>query len=796
VKRNGDPRRSDGAQELDLANLGLRIGDVVSLTFLARDGAGQSSTSETRSVFVSPHSLDSIDYERVAELQRSLDLTGAVAKDIEKAGESLQAARVAKTQPDKRAEATGEYQQRIALSGEDSESLKQALTRAVSKSTDSKLNDLLATMADRAEVRMIEAHDLVDEVGKGEQREENAKQRLDRALEQTRGMQKQLEQLVAAERAGAAISDRRNLNAAEEAQKTGRMTPRAAEMLSRMRQDLGDQIRQLGANPDDPNVDKQLQGKVDQGKQVAEGAKPVNMVEAAKSWSNQLMDDKAHPPMFDRRLAAASEVEAARAEGNLLRARDLNLASRAAQAIWTTSQDADPKSRQMADDARKQFAGALEDVEKHDAAAAKPNVEPEPAVVQAAGAAREKMAKWAGDTDPVTGPEDAKAGDDRNRDLAMEANAEMAQRRYDRASELQKRMAMEQDQAAEAGQAMQEAQVADQLAQKQDTLRDQVVAAQGDAGQLAQQQREMAKQIDAQARADEAQLPRDTRQEALTAIQAVQERLAQMPQQLQEVTGSADVQFQAHDLSRRLDQAAQTAAEPRKASAQRSAERAASAEKDARKETETALLPVAPDVANVMSAGLVDYLPETSGAAQVIDQRLAPALGKVKQAVDENKGQDLVRGVRQAREAIAEAQQELRMAQEALLDKDPLFAAKVYANAAADALSRVPPDVKAAVDNQTRASQALTRQWQTSMHESAQARLSGTSATPTEELVSRGKKPANAQDLAVARQWGILRQREKSEASAPNRDEDPTGYNKMLQVYFRTLGKARGQEAR
>src|SRR4029453_18963145 len=131
-----------------------------------------------------------------------------------------------------------------------------------------------------------------------------------------------------------------------------------------------------------------------------------------------------------------------------------------------------------------------------------------------------------------TGPNDP-----RMRDLAMEANAEMANRRYDRASELQRRMALEQQEAMDAAEGRREAQQADEVAQLQEALRQELQASQAEATALAQRQREVARRIAVQmGETDEAAngRPHDTRREALAAIQAVQERLAQMPQQLQE----------------------------------------------------------------------------------------------------------------------------------------------------------------------------------------------------------------------------------------------------------------------
>lgn len=784
----GDVRRRDGEEELDLATLGLKVGDVVGITVVARDGAGQSGSSGTRYVFVSPHSVAAGDYARMSDLQRALESTKALGKEVTSAVRALDQFAGQRNNPEKAGEAIASYQQHIAESGQYAEALKQSLSRAITRSPDVKTSDLLANMADRAHVRMIEAHDLIDEPNRGEARELNAKQRLQRSAEQTKQMEQQLEALLGGERAAAALADRRNLQAARQAQAAGKMTTRANEMLDRMQQDVADQTRQLGLNPDDPNVEGQLKWKSEQAANVAKGAKNVDLPEAAQSWADQLMDQKVHPPMFDRRLSAAADVESLRPDADLQRAADLNLASRAAQAIWLMSQD--PQNRATADRARREFVQAFADLEKQQARAeGTPDQE-------RAKQARQQLAQFAGEADDAA---PAGPSDPRMRDLAMEANAEMANRRYDRASELQRRMALEQQQAIEAAEALREAQQADELAQMQQALREELQASQAEAMALAQRQREVARRIAAQmgeAEEPAAGAPKDSRREAMAAIQAVQERLAQMPQQLQDATRAADVQMQAHGLTARVERDAANASPERKAAAERTLERAKLAETDAVKQTRQSLLPVDPDVAKVLSANLSDFLPETTRATQVLDTKLTPSLEQVKQAATENKAQDLVRGVRQVRDAIAQAQQELRDAQAKLMERDPLYAARVYAEQAARALSKVPPDVEGAKANQQLASEALSRQWSQSIREAAAAHLS---ASGQFNQIYSAEAPVAAKagvktELSAARQWGMLRERQGQELSATAREEDPGGYQKMLQVYFRTLGKATATE--
>ena len=796
IRPSRDPRRVEGTQDLDLASLVLRIGDVVSVNLVARDTAGQTATSEYRYIFISPNSVDSADHQRLWELERSDKWAKDLAAQIDAAIAAMNQSKAVRADPVKAAQVAADYQQRVASMGEDAGGLKGSLQRAITRSTETQRNDLLALMIDRAQVRMIDAHDLADEIGQGDARENNARQRLQIALEQTRQMRNQLQKLVSAEQAAAALADRRNVQAATQATADGRMTSRGDQMLDRLRQDVAGQMRQLALNPDDPTIEQQLQRRVAEGKAVIQATRPPDLVDAARQWSSQLLEPKMHSPMFDRRLSAGADVEAIRPDGSAIRARDLRRAAKAAQTIWQMSQASDPQQRTLAKAASEQFADALAELEKHNLArtASLQQKSQSPG----AEAARRKLAQWAGDIDLLAQSPDAPLDEQTRQDLAMEANAEMTGRRFDRAAELQRRMQMEPWQTLDANQAMQRAKAAQTLADSQDALRQQTQSGdnQPDAT-MAQTQREMALSIAHEMEADERGfLPQDTRAEGLAAIHAAQERLAQMPQQLQEVTSTADVQLQAHELTQRLAKEVERAPVRRKDSAQFAADRADIALADARKQTEKALVPLDPQTARALREGLLDFEPEAGGAVQAIEKNLGPALESVKQNAGDNKAGELVRSIRKTRDAIALVQQELRKAQDAMLDKDPLYAAKVYADAAAEALSRIPPDTQGAIANQRRTSESLAKQSAVSMRDAAAARIASLPQLQDvyEPHARAGPFPAGPADLTQTREWGQLRPRENNDRSAVTHEEDPGGYQQMLQAYFRALGKTQTTE--
>ena len=299
VPASTDARTRNGEQELDLATLGLKVGDVVAVNVVAVDGTGQTSTSPTRHLFAAPHSVNTSDYIRLSELRRSQEIAKEIQGEIKSAIEAMDRGRQLKAKPTEFELADTAYQQRIADIGSSSEEMRNSLSRAMARSTDTKTNDLLATFADRAEVRMIEAHDLIDELGKGDARELNARQRLERAAEQMRPIEAQLKDLADSALAAASMADLTNLKAAESSRAVATKTPQAAEIIARMRQDLADQMKQLGLNPNDPNAMAQLQAKATAGEKTMAQSAPLDLDAPAQAWAEQLLDEKVHAPMFD-----------------------------------------------------------------------------------------------------------------------------------------------------------------------------------------------------------------------------------------------------------------------------------------------------------------------------------------------------------------------------------------------------------------------------------------------------------------------------------------------------------------
>ncbi len=148
-----------------------------------------------------------------------------------------------------------------------------------------------------------------------------------------------------------------------------------------------------------------------------------------------------------------------------------------------------------------------------------------------------------------------------------------------------------------------------------------------------------------------------------------------------------------------------------------------------------------------------------------------------------------------SRAAIEATQRELAQAQDAFTERDPLSAAKWFARAAADSLSRQPPDLHGANPSGKR-------------ERGARAGLGshdprGRRATPRCGSLAcrrlRAESPhdattpgttGSAPGFAAAREWNRLLPRDYDNVNVTLHESDPAGYEESLKLYFEALGNA------
>jgi hypothetical protein len=584
---------------------------------------------------------------------------------------------------------------------------------------------------------------------------------------------------------------------------------------------------------------------------------------------------------LDERLAAAAQAEAVRVDGDLVRASDFQLASRAAARIEILAMP-DPAATPVGPPAFTEFAGALAAVQREHEINRRPiDVRPPDEAKQVragSAAARDVLRRWAGDIpDPAATRPAAIAVRSRQKqaeELALRAGAEAFARNYEGADALDAQLAralrdagddasstrpgggdvrtaaaygplgppvpvaIVERQQREVGRVMEKARTIDDIGGRQETVAKQTeTAAPEQAPGLAGQQREVAEaiaRVDGQpagaggtrspvvgtsaaagAGGDAVAADPNWRGRAAAAVLAAQEAFALMPQQLAAAQEALPA-WQAAMM--RAEQAKKDAAAmpgERQPAAQRAAAQADRDATDAAERFQARRQPVSPAAAGQLSAALEPFAPETNGAVDVIARALVPALQRLDDAPKTGDPAAFTRAADEARQSIEAAQKELAFAQESLTARDPLVAAKWFARAAADSLSRTPPDLRAAQVRQKETSNALSRAWDRTIHDAAAMRMASlpamqslyAPANPAPDpakiaaAVAAGEPKPDpaallAPGLAAVREWARLRPRESQDLNAALRDSEPPGFEEPLRLYFESLGKSRAEPAK
>ena len=222
---------------------------------------------------------------------------------------------------------------------------------------------------------------------------------------------------------------------------------RLKETRTRAKADIADAVTALGMNPDAGDLDAQLTQRIAAGESLCKSQQPVDFVGASRDWVNQLGKPAVWPPLLDRRLSAAAQAEAVRPDADLIRAHDLQLASKAAAKLSAT---ANPPANslvpaapppQIPADIATAYPAAMEAMNREHELLSRPNdVRPPNEIAQIhndAAKAREQMRRWAGEEDATVADATADAASPLTpQDLAMAANAAAAKHQYEQAQQL------------------------------------------------------------------------------------------------------------------------------------------------------------------------------------------------------------------------------------------------------------------------------------------------------------------------------------------------------------------------
>jgi hypothetical protein len=517
----------------------------------------------------------------------------------------------------------------------------------------------------------------------------------------------------------------------------------------------------------------------------------------------------------------------------LTRARDLQLASRAATAIEVLLAERRPEESAAAATVTA-FAGALTALQREWAMHLQPSASHTPAevnsILAAAASARQQMMSWAPDsassavfaaatTRATTDPAVSTTRKDAE-DLALQASAAAAAKDYDRAARLDEALnnrlgetasipggaSREPNADVEIGKervaaSMAVARTIDGIGQSQDAVVQQTRGVRAGAGSdLAGQERNVADAIAAVVTQRSNSTEPNSREQAVAAFLRVQEQLAAFPQSLADALGAAAALRTASERAAGAEAAVSrlrtNAPAEERGMAHRAAVEAANESSEAADRLESAMSPIDPARAAAWADELGAYAPESTSACNAIQTQLVAALTDLGRLMHGNDTAMLSRAASAVRAAVESVQRELAAAQDALTAHDPLVAAKSFAGAAADSLAQSPPDVSGALRQQVRATGALARAWDQSIHDAAAHRLS---ILPSMQPVYGTGAPANAarwgSGPAVAGGWGHLESRQTESLDYTGHDSDPTGYEEPLRIYFQALGKAQAAHA-
>src|SRR5687767_12555890 len=245
---------------------------------------------------------------------------------------------------------------------------------------------------------------------------------------------------------------------------------------------------------------------------------------------------------------------------------------------------------------------------------------------------------------------------------------------------------------------------------------------------------------------------------------------------------------------------ATTASADRAGMARRIAEQAQAAQKESLDLLNQAATPLSSEEADRLAKMLAGGGVEPEEAAVVVGEQLQAALQVFGQSMRAGDKGAVERAAQHVRIALERSQGALRDAQASLIERDPLAAARWFAQAAASALDERPPDFRKAHSNQESASTALNRAWQSAMRDAGIERLILTPSfrpllrPPVVDTSSQEPGKTPTQVIPGLRQWGYLPKRQPDSLNAPIHEIDAPGYQEPLKLYFEAINKAQEKQ--
>lgn len=747
-----DPRRCDDLLWIDLARCNVVVGQRVTLTLEASDGAGQVSRSTPAYILVAPKPVDPYQRRRLDDLREAATIAGQVELDLVAAAQLL----------DEREGAVA----RVGRAVESATLLIRALLRCAAGVNDPALGAAIAQAADLASLQATQVTLLNTQLGAAPLPSLTSQISAARALaNQVSAMTLQLRNGLGAELALLQLE-----NIAAVARKDD---PIVAQLRREVDATLAD-LKLPSDQPETITLLEEVRAKVTARLQSAPSPR---FAEVFVRWAQSAQPQS---ESLAERLMIAAQIEAVRGDADLVWARDLHITSRAARTIDALMPAAGqpgstPDLRAALVEAFS-WLSAEHDLNRADArrmASQTPVAAPDP-VHDEAAQARKRIRAWAGEAELATGlapPSDNQAG-------AMEANALSSQHQYESAQAIDDRLYRDSPQLRRRVEAeFNRARQIDDLTQRQQDL--ERSAGQLAAGEAATRQREITTRIENVVNSSQ-QLPgrTDSRQQGLAEIQRAQEALALLPLRL----GRAEQLIRVSITARQPAQATAPATGASNSGASTSQPRLAPAlqamqmswQRDATQRVVDRV------------AGLRPFAPETSDAVIHAETLLIPAMNRLEENLLRGDGDSALRTVAEIRSGIERVQIGLESARSAMLDRDPLVAAHWFAREATSAIEAPATQPAQPQSPQGQAADALRRAWDDSVHRLAEARLGGS--------VSLGPiiRAFAGDSDAAGPAGGDWRLQPRGSAANPAIGvDDPAGFEDALRAYFKALQAAK-----
>jgi hypothetical protein len=410
IQITGDTRRLLGEFRFDLATFAVArpvIGDVLSIVLEARDNAGQAALGDVRHLLVSAQPIDSTARRRITALAAAEETVRRLRGDLVAAQRDA---------PDRRSH-------RLAEAIETASFLREALIRAVIDSASPSLNNTLSNFVDAEETCVAVA----DQAMSGNAPEPEVKAKLTEIAESIDQLHESIVTLLDAERAAVVMAERRMID--EIPPGDGGSSADVVELSALRHQTqatIEESLRLMGLDPRAADLNQQLDQRIANALSFTRGQHRLDFVAISLGWAAELGRSSDWPLPMDRRLAVGALVEAARPDGDLVRANDLQLAANAARRLSMVQSL--PAATQPSDDPRTAFPAAMQAMERDE------RLNADPALHVNATRARELMRKWAGEDESTAIDEPVDAADKLN--LAMAANAAAARRQYEQSQRL------------------------------------------------------------------------------------------------------------------------------------------------------------------------------------------------------------------------------------------------------------------------------------------------------------------------------------------------------------------------